>query len=237
MSIEQQVREPEGSQAPEPGIREVEERFTVSAVNLLPARYAEAMAMRRARLFAVAAVVVGLLAVILGWVITVQERGNAQEEFDVTTAERAQLSAQAARFADVPKVFAQVADAKIQLQDAMGSEVRWSFFLNDLALMTPSGVALTSLDLGVPAPGSGETVGSGEAGTIGLMTVEAQALTYNTVANWLDSTAKLSSLIDPQVSSMVTTKTGDVSLVTFTSTVGITSEALSGRYSDGGQTQ
>ncbi len=51
-------------------------------------------------------------------------------------------------------VFAAVAAAQAQLQLAMGNEVRWSFFLNDLALTMPSGVSLDTLALTSPPPGA-----------------------------------------------------------------------------------
>lgn len=228
-----QLESSDTSEAPE-----IHERFTVASVNLLPARYAQAMALRRAKLSAAVAVVLGVLVVVLAWTVTVQQRSSAQEDLDVATAETTQLYTQAQRYADVPVVFAQVADAKIQFRDAMGSEVRWSFFMNDLALTSPKGVSLDSLDVSVAAPGA-----SGQAGpatgaptsTIGTMSVGAKALTFNTVANWLDAMAKLHSLAAPQVASITSADESGVSVVSFSATAQITPEARSGRYLEEGR--
>ena len=215
-------------------VPEVRERFTVASVNLLPTRYARAMALRRAKLFAAIALMIGVLAVVLAWTITAQQRGAAQEKLDIAMSERSLLQSQANKYADVPRVFAEVADAQIQFRDAMASEVRWSFFLNDLALTIPSGVSLDTLQVVVADPGTSQVVGSGAAGTIGTMNVTAKALRFNTVANWLDAIAKWDSLTNPQVASISAAEEEGTDLVTFGSSADITSEALSGRYAEEG---
>jgi len=217
----------------------------LAAVNLLPATYARRAAVRRAKIFAGIAVVIALLLALLGWLIATQKESAAQEALDAATAERALLQAEAAKYSDVPKVFAAVADAQGQLQLAMGNEVRWSFFLNDLALTMPSGVSLDTLALTSPAPGAstqatapssagaaaaGElTSGAGVPG-LGTMNVSAKAFTYNTVANWLDSLAKLPTIADPYVGSISAGTEEGTKIVTFSSTGNVTAEALSQRY-------
>ncbi len=86
----------------------------------------------------------------------------------------------------------------------MGNEVRWSFFLNDLALTMPAGVSLDSLDATVIGPGQAtETTGDGQVGSkVGNLSVSAKALTFNSVANWLDSLAKMDTVADPYVSGL-----------------------------------
>jgi Tfp pilus assembly protein PilN len=155
------------------------------------------------------------------------------------------LQAEALKYSDVPRVFAAVADAQGQLELAMGNEVRWSFFLNDLALTMPSGVSLDTLALTSPAPGAptmatapssvgastaaAPTSGAGMPG-LGTMTVSAKAFNYNTVANWLDSLAKLPTIADPYVGSISAGTEEGTKIVTFNSTGNVTQEALSQRY-------
>lgn len=217
----------------------------LAAVNLLPSTYAKRAAVRRAKVFAVAAVMVALLLALLGWMVAWQKETAAQEALDAATAERTLLTAEAALYSDVPMVFAAVADAQGQLQLAMGNEVRWSFFLNDLALTMPSGVSLDTLALTSPAPGAptqatapssagassaaAPTSGVGIPG-LGTMSVSAKALAYNSVANWLDSLAKLPTIADPYVGSLTAGTEEGAKIVTFTSTGNVTQEALSGRY-------
>jgi hypothetical protein len=175
----------------------------------------------------------------------VQKEALAQESLDAAMAERTLLQVEAARYADVPKVFAAVSDAQEQLQLAMGNEVRWSFFLNDLALTMPRGVSLDTLALTSPAPGAPTqaaaassvgastpaepTSGVGVPG-LGTMNVSAKALTYNSVANWLDSLAKLPTIADPYVASIAAADEEGTKVVTFSSDGTLTTEALSKRY-------
>ena len=217
----------------------------LAAVNLLPATYARRAAVRRAKIFAGIAVVIALLLALLGWLIATQKESAAQEALDAATTKRTLLTAEAAKYSDVPKVFAAVADAQGQLQLAMGNEVRWSFFLNDLALTMPSGVSLDTLALTSPPPGAptmatapssagvstaaAPTSGAGMPG-LGTMSVSAKAFTYNTVANWLDSLAKLPTIADPYVGSISAGTEEGTKIVTFSSTGNVTQEALSQRY-------
>ena len=84
----------------------------LAAVNLLPKTYARRAAVKRAKIFAGIAVVIALLLALLGWLIATQKESAAQESLDAATAERTLLQAEAARYSDVPKVFAAVADAQ-----------------------------------------------------------------------------------------------------------------------------
>ena len=217
----------------------------IASVNLLPHSYAERAAVRRAKGFAVGALLTAALIALLAWLIAWQQQTAAQEDLDAATAERTVLQVEAARYSEVPKVFATVAAAEDQLELAMSNEVRWSFFLNDLALTMPSGVSLESLSVSSPAPGAAVTAaapsaaspsataaGSTGAGMpgIGTMSVSAKALTYNSVANWLDSLAKLPTLADPYVDSITAGSEEGTNIVTFGSPATITTEALSKRY-------
>ncbi len=62
------------------------------------------------------------------------------------------------------------------------------------------------------------------------MNVSAKAFTYNTVANWLDSLAKLPTIADPYVGSISAGTEEGTKIVTFSSTGNVTAEALSERY-------
>jgi hypothetical protein len=64
------------------------------------------------------------------------------------------------------------------------------------------------------------------------MNVSAKAFTYNTVANWLDSLAKLPTIADPYVGSISAGTEEGTKIVTYSSTGNITVEALSKRYMD-----
>jgi Tfp pilus assembly protein PilN len=242
--------------APEPGDLLVEELpsapvTVLAAVNLLPQTYARRAAVRRAKVFAVVALLVAALIAALAWLVANQQKTSAQEQLDAATAERAMLQAEAVKYSDVPRVFATVAAAEQQLALAMGNEVRWSFFLNDLALTMPSGVSLETLQVTSPAPGTSPqavapaaanaAAAAGASGVgvpgLGTMNVSAKALSYNTVANWLDSLAKLPTLTDPYIGSITAGTEEGVKIVTYSSTATLTADALSMRYLPQAQAQ
>jgi Tfp pilus assembly protein PilN len=180
----------------------------------------------------VAALLVAGLAFLMSW----QKATSAQEALDQATFERTLLKGEAARYSGVPRVFEAVNSAQGQLVVAMGNEVRWSFFLNDLALTMPAGVSLDSLDATVIGPGqASETTGDGQVGSkVGSLSVSAKALNYNGVANWLDSLAKMDTVADPYVSGLAAVEEEGKEVVSFGSTADITTESLSGRYTQEG---
>ncbi len=224
----------------------------LASVNLLPRTYALRAAVRRAKVTAAIMVAGALLLSLLGWLVAWQKEAAAQEALDIATAERNALQAEANRYAEVPRVFSAVADARSQLGVAMGNEVRWSFFLNDLALTMPRGVSLETLALSSPRPGESQqavapsAVSAARAGAttsgvgmpgIGTMSVSAKAFTYNHVANWLDAIAKLPTVADPYVGTIAAGSEYSTKIVTFTSTSTITPDALSRRYETKGVAQ
>jgi Tfp pilus assembly protein PilN len=173
-----------------------------------------------------------LLVAALLFLVSWQKAASAQERLDQATFQRTVLQTEASRYSGVPRVFEAVNSAQGQLVVAMGNEVRWSFFLNDLALTMPAGVSLDSLDATVIGPGQAtETTSDGQVGSkAGSMSVSAKALTFNGVANWLDSLAKMDTVADPYVSGLAASVEEGTKIVTFSSTADITTETLSGRY-------
>lgn len=213
----------------------------VAAVNLLPHTYAERAAVHRAKFFAICAILFAVVLGVLLWLVAWQNAVTAQERLDEATATRALLQAEAARYADVPKVFQAVDTAQAQMQIAMGNEVRWSFFLNDLALIIPDGVALDSMTATSLAPGavpavpkaaSGAAAPTDAAANFGNWTTSGKAFTYNDVAKWLDIQSRTPTLANPTVGGLTRAAEQNKTVVTFSSTAGLTAEALSGRYSE-----
>jgi Tfp pilus assembly protein PilN len=127
----------------------------------------------------------------------------------------------------------------LQLDQAMGKEIRWSRFLNDLSLNTPSKVWLTNITatevVDTPAVATAETPGTPASyGTpnIGTLTFEGKGYTHNDVAAWLKSLGREEGLADPFFTKSTQEKIGTEDSVTFTSQAVITEDLLSGRFSD-----
>lgn len=205
-------------------------------VNLLPPEIAEAARLRKVKA-GLGAVVVGAVAVV--GLLYVQATGavnDAQDQLTAAQARTTQITAETAKYSDVPKVYAQVAAAQAQLEQAMGQEVRWSFYLNDLSLTMPPHVWLTQLAVTTNNGAAGATPAGGGAASLstpGIGSVKFSGIAYehNDVAAWLDALAKQKGYADAYFSkSEEDPDTLSRPTVKFESSVTVTSDALSGRY-------
>lgn len=204
-------------------------------VNLLPPEIEEQRRFRRVQgglcLGVVVALgVVGALAVMANGQVQ-----SAQDGLDVSKARGSTLESRAANYAEVPLVYAQVEAGRAQHAQAMGQEVRWSYFLNDLSLKTPDKVWLTSMTVtqDVDAVTSTATPIVGDsylAPGVGTLTFEGRGYTHNDVAAWLDALAKQKGLTQPYFTSSEDELIGSEDAVKFTSQATLTEEALSGRF-------
>ena len=221
-------------------------------VNLLPPEIAEAARKRQLRLFVVGAGVAAAVGVGLLYTGAAAQANQAADDLAAAQAVTATLQARVAEFSEVPKVYAQVAAAETQLTQAMSQEVRFSFLLNDLSLTIPNRVWLDNLaieqpfapvEAGAPVPGTvpldpatAPVTGTFGAPGIATITFEGFALEHNDVATWLDSLTKQPAYADPEFSTSVAEEiegTG-VTAVRSTSSVTVTDQAYSGRYTEQG---
>ncbi len=204
-------------------------------VNLLPPEIEEARRFRKVQGGLAAGVLgaVGVVGALL--LLSIMQANAAQDDLDAATARNQTLQAKANTFAEVPLVYAQVEAAESQLGLAMGQEVRWSYFLNDLSLRTPNKVWLTTMTVAqttapataVAAPTVAPTVMTPGIGTV---TFDGKGYAHNDVAAWLDALAKQKGLTQPYFTNSTLEKIGSRSAVSFTSQATITEEALSGRF-------
>jgi Tfp pilus assembly protein PilN len=222
----------------------VERLATLPRVNLLPPEIEEHRRFRKVQVGLGAGVlaavgVVGALTLAASATVS-----DAQSDLDAAKAQQTSLNAQKAQYAEVPLVFAQVDAAHAQLTKAMGQEVRWSYFLNDLSLKAPSKVWLESMtvtqdvDATDAAAGAVASTTTGTPETsyltpgLGSVTFEGLGYTHNDVAAWLDALAKQKGLTQPYFTSSAKEEIGDQTAVRFSSQATITEEALSKRYTE-----
>lgn len=207
---------------------------TLPRVNLLPPEIEQERRLQRVQLGLGAVVLASLGVVAALFLIANGQVGDAQDQLSNSQAQGARLDAQAAEYSQVPLVYSQVEAARAQLELAMGREIRWSFFLNDLSLKTPNKVWLTSM-----TATSNETVGDsavvpGAAGFItpgiGSVTFEGNAMQHNDVAAWLDALAKQKGFNQPYFTDSSKEKINETEVVKFRSQVSITESALSKRF-------
>ncbi len=208
---------------------------TLPRVNLLPPEIEQQRRFRRVQAGLGAAVAAAVLVVVALFLLANAQVGGARHELDQNEARGTQLQGQVAEYAAVPAVHAQVDAARAQLDQAMGKEVRWSYFLNDLSLKIPNRVWLEEMTVAQtvedPAVAPVTTEPSFLSTGLGSVTFIGRAYSHNDVAAWLDSLAKQRGYSQPYFTDSTEDPLGDrAHAVTFTSSVTLTDEALSRRY-------
>ena len=196
-------------------------------VNLLPPEIQAGRRLRRIKAGLGAGVALTVGAVALGYVAAAGSVSDADGELAVAAAQASTLRAEAAKYSDVSAVYARAAAAEAMLTEAMGEEVRYSRFLSDLSLSIPEQVWLKSLTFSQSATPA--AVGSTEPG-IGTVTVAGVGFNHDDVALWLESLAGQQGYTNPYFSSSTESLIGTRTVVDFTSTATLTSEAFSREY-------
>ncbi len=213
---------------------------SIPRVNLLPPEVHEIRRFRRVQYGLGGAVVAAIGIVVLMLVLALGAVSSAQQRVDTTQAEQARLQGRLTKLNGVRQVYAQVAASETQLRTAMGGEVQWSHYLNDLSLTIPKNVWLTNLTVSLAAgsgAGSGAAAGSAPGASnplatpgVGTLTATGTTFSHDDVASWLESLARQKGYADPYFSNSTVSATGARRTVTFSSTVTIAPAALSHRY-------
>lgn len=196
-------------------------------VNLLPPEIEERKKLKQIQVGLGAAVAASVGVVGLLLLSASSSVSSAQSDLDAATARNGQLKAEAATYANVTQVYAQAAAAQALLTQAMGEEVRYSRFMNDLSLTVPDNVWVKGLSFTQAATPA--AVGSAEPG-IGTVTFTGVGFSHDDVAVWLESLANQKGYTNPDFTSSTAALLGKRPVVNFTSTVQMTSAALSGRF-------
>lgn len=196
-------------------------------VNLLPPEIAEVRRMRRIQVGLGGAVLGAVGIVALLYIAAASSVSSAQSDLDTANATGTQLRAETAKFSQVTAIYARAAAAQAMLTQAMGEEIRYSRFLNDLSLSVPENVWVKNLTFAQGAAPS--ALGSTIPG-IGTVTVTGVGFSHDDVAVWLESLATQKGYTNPYFTNSTEALLGSRKTVNFTSTASLTPAAYSGRF-------
>ena len=196
-------------------------------VNLLPPEIAESARFRKVQFGLGGGVLAAIGVVAMLYVGASGSLSEANTELETSQATGTQLQAETAKYNDVTAVYAQAAAAEAMLTSAMGEEVRYSQFLNDLSLTVPENIWVKNLTFAQAA--TPPALGATEPG-IGTVTFSGVGFKHDDVAVWLESLAKQKGYANPYFSNSTEAMVGTRKTVNFTSTVTLTPDALSKRY-------
>lgn len=204
-------------------------------VNLLPPEVHEARRLRQVKLASGGGVVIAAVAVAGLTVMAAGQVSSAQDGLSAAQAQNASLQKQYNGLQNVRQTEAQLQARQAMLTQAMGQEIQWSHYLNDLSLAMPDHVWLTQLSFQ-------ENIASGPSGAvsqpstdvlptgIGKATFSGIANSYDDVATWLETLAKEKGYVAAYATNLTAAKIGDTPTVNFSSSVALTNDTLSQRY-------
>lgn len=204
-------------------------------VDLLPGEVVTVRQVRRAQRRGAAALVGVLVLIAAAYVLVSGERAMAREDLAAAQARTVGLTAEQAKYAEAPLVYAEVESTQAALASVMAGDVRWYQFLADLAVTSPPGLWLTSWQATSSDPSLAPTVdpvtgAPAAAVPVANLTVSGTAADEPDVADWLDVLSATPGLTGSTASSLARTAVGQQPVITFDSSAAMTKAALSDRY-------
>jgi Tfp pilus assembly protein PilN len=201
---------------------------TLPRVNLLPPEINERKKLQRLQVGLALAVVVAIAGVGL-----VYENGgsavtNSQNDLAAAQQQNATLQTKLAslQFVSAEKVVADQTQA--MLTQATATQVHWSNYLADLSVITPAHDWFSSITFSESLPVGSLTAPSDAPAVVGSVTFAGSGLAHNDLATWLDTAATEKGFVDPYFTNSTESYVGKTKIVTFSSSVGLTSDALVG---------
>lgn len=201
-------------------------------VNLLPPEIGERRAFRRVQVGLGSSVVAAVGVVVVLLVSASGSVADAQSDVDTAAARQRVLQSQTAQLRDVTATYRRTAAAQAMLTAAMGSEIRYSRFLDDLSRLVPTNVWVKSVTFTETAPAAAGAAAPATAVVAGRGTVtfSGVAFTHQDVSAWLDALAGQKGLTAVTLSSSTEALLGSRPTVNWTTTAVVSDDALSGRY-------
>lgn len=181
-------------------------------------------ARRRARrLFAASSVVacVAGSACALAFVAQGISLRSARGELAIQQAENAAIAAQVAELSDLEVLQARLTTQQLALGSLFEREVRWSTILADLQAVVPTDTWLTGMTATVLS-GDGLT----DPNVVARIDFQGTTFTHPDVADWLQRLDRVPGFDDPYVTVSTKTEVGNREVVSFSSSVVVTTEAL-----------
>jgi Tfp pilus assembly protein PilN len=208
-------------------------RVRLPFVNLMPPEIAERRRFRRVQTGLAGAVLAAVVVVGLLFLVASGGVSDANDEVVEAQSQQRAVQAETARYRDVTATYKRAADAQALLVAAMGQEVRYSRFLNDLTLTIPPNVWIKNVaytqTAAVAAPAATATSPTTLPG-IGTVTLSGVAYSHDDVAQWLDSLAAQKGYTGITLQSSTEALLGTRNVANWSSTVVLSADALSGRY-------
>ncbi len=206
-------------------------------VNLVPKEVLAARRVQRAQRRGLLALIAVVVLIVIAYALVAGERAVAREDLAAARAQTDQLMAEQARYAQAPKVYAEVDAIDAALETVMTDDVAWYQYVADLAVAAPPGLWLTSWSATVADPATEAAVDPATAAVtmpdgldLASLTIGGSSQSENQVPTWLETLDAMPGLRGAYASSLTRTAVDETPVITFESSASMAQDARSNRY-------
>jgi Tfp pilus assembly protein PilN len=201
---------------------------TLPRVNLLPPEIGERKKLQQVQLGLALAVVVAVAGIGLVYESGGSAVTNAKNNLASAQVQNTAMQAKLAKLQFVSQEQTVADQTQALLTQATATEVHWSDYLADLSVITPAHDWFTSITFSESLPVGSIASPAAAPSVVGAVTFSGNGLAHNDLATWLDVAATEKGFVDPYFTNSTESYIGKTKIVTFQSTVGLTSGALVG---------
>ncbi len=178
-------------------------------VNLLPPEVRAARGLQSIKRWLVIALLAVLVLCALVWLLAQTIAANAQSDLETAQAETARLTQEQAKYAEVPRVQAQLAQAERARQIAGSTDVVWKPYIDAITAVLPEGASIDSFIVAGATPMEGAAAPANllQAPSIGNLTFAARSVTVPDVAALMDALDSIPGFADSFVTAVTITET------------------------------
>ncbi|WP_149204840.1 PilN domain-containing protein [Actinotalea subterranea] len=175
-------------------------------VNLLPPEVRSTRQFGRVRGWLGVAILVTILLAGLMFVFAAFSATQAQNELAEVEEQNANLTAQQAEFAEVPRVLNQLKEATDARTLGMSTETVWRQYFSAIAATAPAGVSVDGISVTTVTPASAAPIAPttdplAPLATVGMITFDARSLTLPDTSQWVEQLAGVRGFTNPWFSS------------------------------------
>lgn len=201
-------------------------------VNLLPPEIRASRVLGRAKMRLAAALLFVVVLAAAGFVGSALIERSAANELVAKQVEVQRLVAEQAKYAEVPRVKAQIASTQLARQLGMSTEVLWKGYLGAIQAVTPAGVTIKNLTTELPSPVlpgsvSGAPLVSPSLGSISFV---GQARTLPDLSAWMEALDGIPGLADATFATAPLTDVDGLVYYEIATTVQVNDIALASRF-------
>jgi Tfp pilus assembly protein PilN len=201
-------------------------------VNLLPPEVRAARGLVHTKRWLAMSVGVVLVVIGLVYAFAVMARSSAEQELATEIDTTTRLQAEATKYAEVPRVLADLGRTKSARTLGTSTEVLWKGYLDAITAVLPPNVSIDTFAVTQSTPWESATAPEDPLGTpgIGTITFSGRASTLPDNAAWLDALDSIPNFSHPTFSAATITALDGPAYYTVSSTVEVDLTAVANRF-------